>query len=295
MKRPLWLTIAIAGAFGAVAVPSVVFGNARRNTGTLAAQQLAETPFVGQMTGAKEFPGPGDPNGSGSAAVSFDQLDADSYEVCWDLAYTGIALPIAAHIHPGAAGTAADPVIVFTGTPTADSWSGCVDADASVVDPILANPGNFYVNVHTSEFPGGAIRSQLAKGPAPAGSLHFLPTPLRAYDSRTAGNTPLAAAEVRTVDLSTGTTLEGATTLAVPAGATGAIITLTATQTGGPSYLVVFSNDSPLPPTSNLNWVTAGDTVAVTTQVAVDAHSRIKVGAGPASTHFIVDVVGYLY
>jgi hypothetical protein len=35
--------------------------------------------------------------------------------------------------------------------------------------------------------------------------------------------------------------------------------------------------------------------VAVSTQVAVDAAGEIKVTAGPANTHFIVDVVGYLY
>ena len=210
------------------------------------------------------------------------------------MSYTGIAAPIMAHIHAGAAGVAG-PIVIDFGAPTPDAFSGCTDATAAVVDPILANPAGFYTNVHTGDFGAGAIHGQLAKGPEPAGSIHFLATPLRAYDSRDTGKTKLAAAEERPVNLATGKTLAGASLLAVPPGATAAIITLTATETGGPGYLTTYSNASPLPATSNLNWVNSGDTVAVTTQVSVDAAGRIKVAAGPASTHFIVDVVGYLY
>jgi len=295
MSKSLRFTIALAGVAGAIAIPSIVFGNARRTDGSLKAQQLAETPYIAQLTGSNEFPGPGDPDGSGTATVSFAKQEDGAYEVCWDMAYTGIATPTAAHIHPGAAGAANSPVIDF-GVPTPNSFKGCLpNQAATVVDPILAAPSAFYVNVHTGEFPNGAIRAQLVKGPEPAGSTHFLATPLRAYDSREAGKTRLAAAEERTVDLATGKTLAGANAVAVPPGATAAIITLTATETGGPGYLTTFSNASPLPATSNLNWVNSGDTVAVTTQVAVDAAGRIKVAAGPASTHFVVDVIGYLY
>jgi hypothetical protein len=49
------------------------------------------------------------------------------------------------------------------------------------------------------------------------------------------------------------------------------------------------------PATSNLNFTTPGATVAVSTQVAVDSGGQIKITAGPAGTHVIVDVVGYLY
>ena len=160
---------------------------------------------------------------------------------------------------------------------------------------------DFYVNVHTSEFGGGAIRGQLAEGPAPAGSMHFLPEPVRAYDSRLGTNTPLAASETRTISLASGTDLAGDPVMAVPPGATAAIITLTATETGGPGYLSVYSAAVPSPAageepaTSNLNFSGAGLSIAVGTQVAVDAGGSIKVTAGPAATEFIVDVVGYLY
>jgi hypothetical protein len=131
--------------------------------------------------------------------------------------------------------------------------------------------------------------------------MHFLSEPVRAYDSRLAPNTQLAAMETRTIDLSSGTNLAGGQSLAVPPGATAAIITLTATETGGPGYLSVYSNSVPTPApgtepaTSNLNFTTAGLSVAVGTQVAVDTAALVKVTAGPAATHFIIDVVGYLY
>lgn len=294
MKRTLLGAVAVAGIAGAVAIPSIVSGNARRTDGSLAAQQLAETPFIAQMTGANEFPGPGDPDGAGAATISFAAIDDTNHEVCFDLTYTGIPDPTAAHIHPGAPGEA-NPPVVNLGDPPEGSHSGCVTALTTDVQPIIDNPGDYYVNVHTTEFPDGAIRGQLAEGPAPAGSMHFLPTPLRAYDSREAPNTILAGGENRTISLANGVDFAGTSFVAVPPGATAAIISLTATETGGPGFLTVYSDDSPLPATSNLNYITAGQTVAVTTQVAVDAQGEIKVTAGVSPTHFVVDVVGYLY
>jgi hypothetical protein len=296
MKRTLLMTVAIAGVAGGIAVPSIVLGNARRSEGSLAAQQLAETPFIAQLSGSNEVPaGAGDPDGSGTATVSFGQLDTDTYEVCWDMAYTGIGTPTLAHIHTGAAGQSNPPLIDFP-NPTPDSFSGCTEAPATDVEAILANPAGYYVNVHTGEFPNGAIRGQLAEGPEPAGSMHFLPAPLRAYDSREATAGILTASSTRTISLAKGEDPSGASVVAVPPGATAAIVTLTATQTGGPGFLTIYSDAvTSVPATSNLNFTTAGLSIAVSTQVAVDAAGEIKVTAGPANTHFIVDVIGYLY
>jgi hypothetical protein len=215
--------------------------------------------------------------------------------VCFDLAYSGIANPTMAHIHDGAAGTPG-PVVVDFGVPTPDSFSGCVDnVDNVLAADILMNPAEYYVNVHNADHPAGAIRGQLAAGPAPAGSTHFLPTPLRAYDSRIAPATQLADRETRTVSLATGVDLAGNELIAVPPGATAAIVTLTATETAGPGFLTIYSNAVSQPATSNLNFSDAQVSIAVSTQVALDAGGDIKVTAGPAATHFIVDVIGYLY
>jgi hypothetical protein len=294
MKRTLFASIAVAAVAGTIAVPTIVSGNARREEGTLGALQMAETPFLASLTGANEVPTPGDPDGAGSAAVSFDVIDADNYEVCFDLAYSNIPDPTMAHIHTGAAGVPGGVVVDF-GDPPAGAHSGCVVAADDVVEPILANPANFYVNVHTTEFPSGAIRGQLAIGPAPAGSMHFLPSPLRAYDSRKTGQTIMAAGSTRTVSLAHGVDLANVSSIAVPPGATAAIVTLTATATAGPGFLTIYSDDATQPATSNLNFTTAGLSIAVSTQVAVDAAGEIKITAGPAATHVIVDVVGYLY
>ena len=51
-----------------------------------------------------------------------------------------------------------------TSAPGADGKvKDCATASADVVKDILQNPGNYYVNVHTSDFPAGAIRGQLSK------------------------------------------------------------------------------------------------------------------------------------
>jgi hypothetical protein len=130
-------------------------------------------------------------------------------------------------------------------------------------------------------------------GPTTAGSLHLLAAPVRAYDSR-AGFPPagvtkgqLAAGAQRTVDLKVGG--------GVPAGATGALVNLTVTNTSPGGFLVAFRNGSPLPASSSINWDHAGATVANNATVAVDSAARITVACGGAGAvaDFIVDVLAY--
>lgn len=298
MKKTILATLAVAGVAGAFYAPNVVSGNARRTEGTLSAMQAAEQPFIAQLAGANEVPGPGDTDGAGAATISFDVIDGTDTEVCWDLTYSGIATATMAHIHTGAAGVAGGIVVDFQEfgkAPGATSFSGCDVYPTTSVQPIIDEPGAFYVNVHNADFPAGAIRGQLAAGPEAAGSAHFLTVPLRAYDSRIAPATKMAAGETRVVALGTGKDSANSTAIAVPPGATAAIVTVTATETGGPGYLTVYSAAITTPATSNVNFFDVGATVGVNTQVAVDAAGQIKITAGPAATHVLVDVVGYLY
>jgi hypothetical protein len=111
------------------------------------------------LTGAEEAPGPGDPDGSGTARFTFN---AGQQEVCFTLTAAGIAAATAAHIHiapPGQPG----PVVVPLTPPTSGSSTGCVAADRDLITEILRNPEAYYVNVHNAQFPAGAVRGQLSK------------------------------------------------------------------------------------------------------------------------------------
>jgi hypothetical protein len=123
----------------------------------------------------------------------------------------------------------------------------------------------------------------------------MLPAPLRAYDSRDSSGPKIAAGETRTISLATGVNGQNATTLAVPAGATAAIVTLTVTETVAGGYLKMYSAATTEPATSSINWFANNQTFAVSTQVAVDASGQIKITSGPSATQFIVDVIGYLF
>jgi CHRD domain len=111
------------------------------------------------LTGAAEVPGPGDPDGGGAAQVT---LNSDKNEVCYDVTVTKIDEATAAHIHEGAMDKDG-PVKVGLDTPKGGATKGCKSADAAVVKDMMANPANYYVNVHSKDFPKGAVRGQLSK------------------------------------------------------------------------------------------------------------------------------------
>jgi len=118
-------------------------------------------PLTATLTGAAEVPGPGDDNGAGTATL---RLNPGQGKVCFVLTAANITLPAAAaHIHLGAAGVAGS-VIVTLAPPDATGVSGgCVSTPRGTVKSILKSPSGYYVNVHTSDFPDGAIRGQLSK------------------------------------------------------------------------------------------------------------------------------------
>lgn len=102
----------------------------------------------------------GDPNGAGTALIT---INPGLGEVCWHTAVSDIELPAtASHIHHAAAGIRGDIVIVLTPPDVTGEAVGCrSDVDSALLRDILQHPEQYYVNVHTTEFPSGAIRSQL--------------------------------------------------------------------------------------------------------------------------------------
>ena len=122
---------------------------------------VAAPPTSTDLVGAEEVPGPGDANASGSADI---MLKKGKGQVCYALSWADIdGDVVAAHIHVGTADLAG-PVVVplpASGPGSSGGASGCASADRALVKNIRKNPSDYYVNVHSTVFPAGAIRGQL--------------------------------------------------------------------------------------------------------------------------------------
>lgn len=125
-----------------------------------------------ELRGEFEVPGPGDPNGRGEFTAITTRNDRGEGQLCYTLSASKIMRAEAAHIHNGMAGEVG-PVVVTLMAPTELGVSECIMAVKNNQDPdgtklsksdlrgIRSNPTFFYVNVHNSEYPDGAIRGQM--------------------------------------------------------------------------------------------------------------------------------------
>jgi hypothetical protein len=104
------------------------------------------------LSGKVEVP-KGDPDGAGTAEVKITGTT-----VCWEIKALRVGTLLAAHIHKGAAGVAGPVVVPFGKTYKS---KGCVKAPAAVAAAIRSKPGAYYVNVHNTKYPAGALRGQL--------------------------------------------------------------------------------------------------------------------------------------
>ena len=104
-------------------------------------------------------------NQSGTATLT---VNPGQQEVCYDITVANLQGDVfAAHIHVGGAdvnGPIVVPLFAFTPPTTQTHFSGCVPGPRDVLRAILANPSGYYVNVHTTVFPAGAVRGQLSHG-----------------------------------------------------------------------------------------------------------------------------------
>ncbi len=133
----------------------------RQTATTLAERAERATRLSATLTGAAEVPTAGDPDGTGTATVN---LDVSKREVCYEVDVRKIDRPVGMHIHEGERGKSGGIVVPLT-TPTASDTTtkGCANVDAGLIGRMAANPGNFYVNVHTEPYPQGAVRGQLSQ------------------------------------------------------------------------------------------------------------------------------------
>lgn len=116
-------------------------------------------PLSTHLSGAAEVPGPGDPDGMGTADIT---VNPGQGEICYTLTATNIAPAIAAHIHAAPAGVAG-PVVVPLMPPTSGTSSACASVSRELAKAIIQHPENYYVNFHNAQYPAGAIRGQLGK------------------------------------------------------------------------------------------------------------------------------------
>ncbi|HVI71306.1 MAG TPA: CHRD domain-containing protein [Pyrinomonadaceae bacterium] len=155
------------------------------------ADQLA---FTATLTGSQEVP----PSGSAGIGSALVTLDTVTNLLTVNVSFAGLGSPtIASHIHcctpPGANALVATAVPTFPGFPlgvttgtylmtfdltVASTYNPAfITAHGGTVSGAMAafiaglNSGQTYLNIHTTQFPGGEIRGQLNAVPEPASLL----------------------------------------------------------------------------------------------------------------------------
>jgi CHRD domain/Protein of unknown function (DUF3455) len=126
--------------------------------------------LVSSLLGRNEVPGAkGAVNDTDGRAV--EALEIDGSKVSFSVRWQGISAPTEAHIHAGGPGVNGDVKIeLFSSARSGDTASGSVRVkDTALLAALVADPGSFYANLHTRQFPGGALR----------GRLHRLSQPVR--------------------------------------------------------------------------------------------------------------------
>ena len=142
-------------------------------TAEASASSSAKRNFTVQLSGGEEVP----PVDTQARGVAVFQLSKDGTELSYKLIVSNIENVTAAHIHLAPAGENGPAVaFLFPGPSSGERSDGVLaegtltDADlfsalagksiSDLVDEIRA--GNAYVNVHTSQNPGGEIRGQIS-------------------------------------------------------------------------------------------------------------------------------------
>ena len=116
------------------------------------------TPMTQEVTSTPPYAG--DPNGTGTALIT---VNHGQREICWEVSVADITLPAtASHIHKAIAGVRGAIVVPLSAPDATGRSVGCASGvDQELLRDILTNTASYYVNVHTSDYPPGAVRGQL--------------------------------------------------------------------------------------------------------------------------------------
>jgi hypothetical protein len=145
MRLKILILAIAAAAFAAFVVPA------------LAAVEDEE--LGAKLKGKEEVPGPGDNDGTGEAQL---ETKIAKSKLCYLVEFEDIGTATAAHVHKGAKGDDGKIVIPLFEEQTDSPAEDCIKVEKDrKLKKLVKDPSGFYVNVHTEEFPDGAIRGQL--------------------------------------------------------------------------------------------------------------------------------------
>lgn len=138
----------------------------------------ATTVLATALRGAAEVPVAGGPATGDAHGTALEFIKVEGDQVSVAVTWHGTGRPTALHLHQGAKGANGDVVVDLTKAlrhARHHSATGTVEVDDPALLTALTNdPGAFYANLHTEEFPGGAVRGQLHKVTADVDFRHAL-------------------------------------------------------------------------------------------------------------------------
>lgn len=127
----------------------------------LAQASTSITKLVVSANGANEKPNNGAKTGSASGTFT---LNITKNTICFtNMKTKGLVHVIGAHIHLGASGIHGSIFITFDISNFNRVRQTCMKVAHPVLVDVAKHPGDYYFNVHTKDFPGGAVRGQLKK------------------------------------------------------------------------------------------------------------------------------------
>lgn len=161
----------LAGGIGAGLTAAVAFGTLGISAASASSDPapLAGITVPGDATAAPatlvaSLEGRNEVAAGAPAGQALELIGIQGSTLSYSISWRGIGTPTEADIHAAGRGLEG-PVVVplFTTPPPA---GGFASGTVTVTDPALlaalrSDPGGFYADLHTSQFPGGAVRAQL--------------------------------------------------------------------------------------------------------------------------------------
>ncbi|WP_433182071.1 CHRD domain-containing protein [Actinoallomurus sp. CA-150999] len=121
--------------------------------------------LVASLQGRNEVPGTKGPVGGDRDGQAVEVLRIKGDKVSYTVRWKGITAPTEGHVHAGAAGVnGAVKIELFDKPRSGHVAHGTVKVrDKKLLAALRTDPGSFYTNLHTAQFPGGAVRGQFHK------------------------------------------------------------------------------------------------------------------------------------